>query len=518
MKQKNLIKAHNNTINRLVDISQRRQAQDLDMLTRSSINYRDAQFSPSSANENEDEKLNVKVINAFVDEAQRVGGIIEAQAKLNSQLPNLSNKEIKTLTNQKNDYFKRLEQIGQVGGYLNVATEELHPKNLSETMADWSQLNINGYNERSRDNNLFQALGWGNNFDYYKDVKAKKDFYFRPTKSGEKTVLTQDIYIDPLGKTFKDFLHNKPYIIDDFLANKNLEKDKTGKSWYKMTGEVDSEAAENGNLLNQFMSEVPAGFEVGNGFDNAGITIKGTLQPQYFLGGSAPSKDNETPEDDTAVQMPMYKLHGNKLGRSMTKFINTEAINSNPAYKSEVNAHTTGIFGIGGGNPGVLYGYANNRLGIDLPIGFFENVTPEEETLYHSLTPEEKTGYIGLREKFNNINKGSDQKIGLINAQKAWIMNRVLENNLDKKLPQPGVGNEPSIVKETLNDETEQSKEMIKFLNDNNMPIPEFYKVMLGIQEWQSGMPVFYQKLPEELKNLPKKMTPKLKELVKKYS
>ena len=97
-------------------------------------------------------------------------------------------------------------------------------------------------------------------------------------------------------------------------------------------------------------------------------------------------------------------------------------------------------------------------------------------------------------------------------------MNRIFENNLNKKLPQSGVGNEPSIVKETLNDETEQGKEMIKFLNDNNMPIPEFYRVMLGIQEWQSGMPVFYQKLPEELKNLPKKMTPKLKELVKKYS
>ena len=42
MKQKSLIEAHNNTINRLVDISQRRQAKDLDFVTRSSINYRDA--------------------------------------------------------------------------------------------------------------------------------------------------------------------------------------------------------------------------------------------------------------------------------------------------------------------------------------------------------------------------------------------------------------------------------------------------------------------------------------------
>ena len=97
-------------------------------------------------------------------------------------------------------------------------------------------------------------------------------------------------------------------------------------------------------------------------------------------------------------------------------------------------------------------------------------------------------------------------------------MQRELENNLDRKLPQPGAGNEPSIVKETLTEDTENGRGMIKFLNDNNMPIPEFYRIMLGIQEWQTGMPVFYQKLPEELKNLPKNPSPKQKEFVKKYS
>ena len=65
MKQKNLIEAHNNTINRLVDISQRRQAKDLDFVTRSSINYRDAQYSPFSTNKNEDEKLSTIVKDAF---------------------------------------------------------------------------------------------------------------------------------------------------------------------------------------------------------------------------------------------------------------------------------------------------------------------------------------------------------------------------------------------------------------------------------------------------------------------
>ena len=176
------------------------------------------------------------------------------------------------------------------------------------------------------------------------------------------------------------------------------------------------------------------------------------------------------------------------------------------------------MFAIGSGNPGVLYGYANNRLGIDLPKGFFEHVTPEEEALYQSLSPEEKTGYMGLREKFNTLNNKSNQKVGLVNAQKAWFMQRELESSLDKKLPQPGVGNEPSIAKETLTEDTENGREMIKFLNDNNMPIPEFYRIMLGIQEWQAGMPVFYQKLPEELKNLPQNPSAKQKEFVKKYS
>ena len=518
MKQKGLIEAHNNTINRLVDISRKRQAQDLDFITRSSINFRDAQFSPFSANENEDEKLSIKVRDAFINEAERVGGVIDAQTRLNSQLPNLSNSEIKALTQQKNDYFQRLKQIGEVGGYLSVATEELHPNNLSDFISNWDNYNINGYNEKDRDTNLIQGSGWANDFDYYDDVKVKKDFYFQPTKTGEKTVLTQDVYIDPLGKTFKDFLHNKPYIIDDFLANRNLEQDENGKSWYKVSGEVDSNSLENGNILNQFISEVPAGFKVGDAFEEAGVTRKGTLQPQYFLGGSPISSDDETPEEDTSLKMPMYTVKGNKMSKSLIKFINTEIINANPTYKSEVNAHVAGMFASGGGNPGILYGYANNRLGIDLPKGFFEHVTPEEEAFYQSLTPEEKTGYMGLREKFNTLSNTSNQKIGLVNAQKAWFMQRELENNLDRKLPQPGAGNEPSIVKETLTEDTENGRGMIKFLNDNNMPIPEFYRIMLGIQEWQTGMPVFYQKLPEELKNLPKNPSPKQKEFVKKYS
>jgi hypothetical protein len=176
------------------------------------------------------------------------------------------------------------------------------------------------------------------------------------------------------------------------------------------------------------------------------------------------------------------------------------------------------VFGVGGGNPGVLYGYVNNRLGIDLPIGFFENTTKAEIALYNRLSPEGKAGYMGLRERFNNISDKSDQKIGLVNAQKAWVMQRVLEKNLDSKLPQKAGDQEPSIVKDMLTDATPQGRDLIKALNENNMPIPEFYRVMLGVTQWQSGMPVFYQKLPEEITDLPKERTEEVNAFIEQYS
>jgi hypothetical protein len=31
------------------------------------------------------------------------------------------------------------------------------------------------------------------------------------------------------------------------------------------------------------------------------------------------------------------------------------------------------------------------------------------------------------------------------------------------------------------------------------MPIPEFYRVHLGIKEWQAGMIIYYQNIPMEI-------------------
>ena len=108
--------------------------------------------------------------------------------------------------------------------------------------------------------------------------------------------------------------------------------------------------------------------------------------------------------------------------------------------------------------------------------------------------------------------------ISLIDAQKAYMMSIILQSNLDKKLPQKNYANQPVIVKEILSDKTRQGQDLIKALNDNELPIPEFYKTMLGVKEWEAGMPIYYQKLPEEVKAIPEQPDEQLQALIQQYS
>jgi len=93
-----------------------------------------------------------------------------------------------------------------------------------------------------------------------------------------------------------------------------------------------------------------------------------------------------------------------------------------------------------------------------------------------------------------------------------------MDSNLDIKLVQEDVPGGPSFVKETLTDKTKQGKDLIKALNENEMPLPDFYKNMLGITEWQAGLPLYYQKLPEETTDLPTELDEKTAALVAQYS
>ena len=354
-------------------------------------------------------------------------------------------------------------------------------------------------------------------FNYFEDIDVEKSYYFSPTTNGEILVFTQRVLFQIKGESFRKYLHLKPYVVDDFLRNKNIIKGEDGLMYYYIDMEINSNQLQNGDLLTLYISDVPKSMDLLTTFDDAGITKNATLQPQYFLGGTPLSEDASDPAQDTSIKIPMYSVDNGKVKRYMVKPINTEAINNTPAYNISIQSHIAGLFAVAGGNISVLYGYSNKRLGLDLPVGINESVTPELEKLYNELSPEGKVSFIGNRYMYNKVSNDG-RYISLIDAQKAYIMSIILQSNLDKKLPQKNYANQPVIVKEILSDKTRQGQDLIKALNDNELPIPEFYKTMLGVKEWEAGMPIYYQKLPEEVKAIPEQPDEQLQALIQQYS
>ncbi len=506
-------------MNRLVDVSQVRRANELDFFTDASIKYRNYLNNPLALNPNESKSLQDVIVNTFLAQAQdRVDGVLVRQTRLATDIKNMSQEQIKEDKKYISDFFTRLNEIQQLGGYLIVAVEPIKPDNLSTFIANYNNLNINGTNEKTKDRNMFMLAGWAGLFDYFDDVEVEKNFTFRKTNNKEIAVLTQRISIQINGETFRKYLHKKPYVVTDFLNQKNITFDDNMFGYYTIYGEVDSTQVPDGDLLDLYITEVPTGMDLGSTFDNGGIMVNGTLQPQYFLGGTIPSKDRNNPEQDTSVKIPMYKIVNDKLKRSIIKPVNTSAINLTPAYKAEINNHVAGLFAIASGNISVLSGYTNKRLGIDLPLGINEVATKELQKLYESLSPEGKASFVGNRYQFNTISKNSTQKISLVDAQKAFVTQIIMDSNLDIKIIQEDTPGGPSFIKETLTDQTPQGQDLIKALNDNEMPLPDFYKNMLGITEWQAGLPLYYQKLPEETTSLPAERNDQINKFVEKYS
>lgn len=512
-----LIKAHNQKMNRLVNISSERRVNELDFFTECSIKYQKYLNAPLAVNPYEGKKLFDVIKKDFIDLAQNQEyGVILRSTRLATDIKNMSQEQIKEDKKYIDQFFSRLEKIQQLGGYLIVAVEEMLPAKLPTFIANYSNININGTNEETKDRNMFMLAGWANLFDYFKDVKVEKGFTFRQTNNQEIAVLTQRINFLITGETFKKYLHKKNYVINDFLNNKNISFDEIGNAYYTVYGEVDSNQVPNGEILDLYLSQVPKRMDLGEAFENGGIMKNSTLQPQYFLGGKV-MEDNTNVEQDTSIKIPMYSVKGNKIKRFFVKPINTVAINKTPAYNAEVNAHVAGLFALASGDISVLSGYTNKRLGIDLPLGMNEVVTEELVAMYEMLSPEGKVGFVGNRYMFNTT--GLDKKrISLVDAQKAFIMDLILDSNLDIKLVQENIPGQPQLIKEVLRDDTPQGRDLIKALNENEMPIPEYYKNMLGINEWQVGMPVYLQKLPEESNDLPSERTEEIEAFVQQYS
>ena len=513
-----LIEAHNKKIQRLSSLSSARRSVELDFFTKASNNYRAYLTGGVALNPFENPNLAEMVKTDFIEEAQRpVEGVIAKQTALKLNIKNLSQLEIKSMQKDIDEYFNRLDLILKLGGYLTSAIEPLFPDNLPTFIANYDNLNINGTSERNRDRNMFMVAGWADLFNYFEDIDVEKSYYFSPTTNGEILVFTQRVLFQIKGESFRKYLHLKPYVVDDFLRNKNIIKGEDGLMYYYIDMEINSNQLQNGDLLTLYISDVPKSMDLLTTFDDAGITKNATLQPQYFLGGTPLSEDASDPAQDTSIKIPMYSVDNGKVKRYMVKPINTEAINNTPAYNISIQSHIAGLFAVAGGNISVLYGYSNKRLGLDLPVGINESVTPELEKLYNELSPEGKVSFIGNRYMYNKVSNDG-RYISLIDAQKAYIMSIILQSNLDKKLPQKNYANHPVIVKEILSDKTRQGQDLIKALNDNELPIPEFYKTMLGVKEWEAGMPIYYQKLPEEVKAIPEQPDEQLQALIQQYS
>ena len=41
---------------------------------------------------------------------------------------------------------------------------------------------------------------------------------------------------------------------------------------------------------------------------------------------------------------------------------------------------------------------------------------------------------------------------------------------------------------------------------------------MLGVTQWEAGMPVYYQKLPEEVRDVPEQQDERMAEMIAQYS
>jgi hypothetical protein len=519
--QRQIIEAAHQGQNRLINISKVRKSKELDFLTDLSYQYRNKITSPHATNENVDPKLTLQVVNDLTQEADN--SIIYYQTQLKHNAQNLSQPIIKEYNKRINEFYTKTDEIIKLGGYLDAAIEPMTGPNLPMTINNLSQINFNGKNEEERDNSMVSMNGWANNFDYTPDVKVHKGYDYKSEGGENKTYLTQAVDVDMFSPTWSKYFDGKPYIMRNVVDGKNMVlNQENGRRYYRFYSEIDNTLLADGDIFEMYTTEVPEGMKFGDAFENAGITQESTIQPQYFLGGEVRDPKATTPGADKFDEMDTFTVElgkagaSDKLWKDKIRFIDAQAVLGNAALNSELSSEIEGLFAVGSGNPGVLYGYANNNLGIDLPVGFFESLTRSEKNYYNSLPGPQQAAYVGNRYKFNTVD--GKTPVSLVNSQKAWFREQLNNKALDAKLNSSSSNNEPSFEKIVLDDKTKNGRNMINFLNEKSMPIPSYYSDTLGIDRWQAGMPAYIQKIPEGFKTLPEKVEGKLAEMLAEYS
>ena len=181
-----LIQAHNEKMNRLVNVSSIRRVNELDFFTECSIRYQKYLNAPLALNPHEGKKLSDIIKQDFIQQAQdQEFGVILRSTRLATDIKNMSQQQVKEDKKYIDQYFSRLDQIQKLGGYLIVAVEELSVDKLPEFIANYRNVNINGTDEKSKDRNMFMLAAWANLFDYFADVKVEKGYTFRKTNNSE---------------------------------------------------------------------------------------------------------------------------------------------------------------------------------------------------------------------------------------------------------------------------------------------------------------------------------------------
>ena len=268
-----IIESHNKKMNRLSSVCDARRSVELDFFTEASNKYRAYLTGGTAFNPYENESLAEMIKSDFIEAAQDPQqGIIAKQTELKLNVKNLGQSQIKAIQKEIDQYFNRLDLIIKLGGFLTAAIEPLFPDNLPVFIANYDNVNINGTNERDRDRNMFMVAGWADLFNYFMDVNVLKEYYFSPTRTGEIIVFKQRVMFQIAGDTFRKYLHLKPYVVDDFLNNRNIIEGEDGTMFYYIDMEVNSQQLENGDILTLYLSDVPKAMDLGETFENAGIT------------------------------------------------------------------------------------------------------------------------------------------------------------------------------------------------------------------------------------------------------
>ena len=142
-----MIQGYDSEVNRKLNTAVSRKTTETDFVNGISMDFQKSLYSNRADYTNKDHKLSSLIVNKFKEEADADDGIIWKETMLNSNAQNLGQDTIKAYKQDIANYYKRLEGIEKLGGYLTVGIEPLLSENLTDFLSNINQWNFNGNDE-----------------------------------------------------------------------------------------------------------------------------------------------------------------------------------------------------------------------------------------------------------------------------------------------------------------------------------------------------------------------------------